>query len=250
MVPEPAGRLPAGAVAVLAVAILGLSSARGPAGAEEPSSFEGRLGAAAVELRESGRGLGRSRPCPPPVPGEADGPRDPACEVDGGIETGCGLFGRACPRTEETLEPAPADGAGARRDPVLRKASCPCLNVGFMALGASGTGGEIDGPGKKGNGRYTVRESACMRLSLHIVTGYVDAMFTFARDEASCRDTLQVNASPGPGQVSYEARRDRGSIQWTENGQRKRENYWNGKAGRRQMTIEMGGGWDHDFIRK
>ena len=50
--------------------------------------------------------------------------------------------------------------------------------------------------------------------------------------------------------ASYDAGRDRGLIRWQENGAWKQEGYWGGgRAGRRGMTIELGGGWDHDFSR-
>ena len=137
------------------------------------------------------------------------------------------------------------------------------LNAGFKALGPAGTEGEVDGPGKRGNGRYRVLVSDAVELQLEIRTGYIDGSFTMKRDASTGEDTMRFAGSrwdqdknawsepadeTGPVQITFDAKRNRGAIRYNENGRWKQESYWDGKNGRR-MVIEFGGGWDHTFLR-
>ena len=167
----------------------------------------------------------------------------------------CGPWGVLCGR-----------GAGGGADPspnFNRQGAATPLTTGFQAVGKAGKTGEIDGPGKKGNGRYSVLKNEPLELQLSIKTGYIDATLTLSRDGATGRDKMrfqgrlwdQGKGGWGPVQdavndvaVSYNTGNDEGSIRWKEGGNTKSESYWGGKAGTR-MTIEFGGGYNHDFIQ-
>ncbi len=139
------------------------------------------------------------------------------------------------------------------------------INTGFIALGQTGTAGKIDGPGKKGNGTYRMKRNDSLEVSIIINTGYIDGQMTLVREPQTGADTLRFAGKlwdkdkkcwgpylddAGNITIIYDAKKDRGKIPWNENGKQKTERYWNGREGRTKMTIEFGGGWDHDFIRK
>lgn len=133
------------------------------------------------------------------------------------------------------------------------------INTGFLALGSAGTKGSVDGPGAVANGTYVVDENSPYRVSLTIKTGRMDAQLTLERDPATGSDTVRRKGKiwkkgaftpygevSFPGRIVYDAGRDSGTISWTEDAVAKQEGYWNGASGA-AMTIELGGGWDHDF---
>ena len=178
---------------------------------------------------------------PVPVP-EADPPQE-----DGFSVPSCGLFGSLCGGSLSGFSFSAAKGP---------------LQTGFMALGRAGKTGSVDGPGRQGNGTYRVEQNDPYALKLRIDTGYVEGTVTLARDQSSGRDTLAFNgrywdqargawgpqlAGSNEVLITYDARGDSGKIRWQENGAWKEERYWGGKAGRTSMTIELAGGWDHDF---
>lgn len=133
------------------------------------------------------------------------------------------------------------------------------INPGFKALGAAGKTGTIDGPGAPGNGSYTVDANNPYEVKLTIKTGRIDAQLTLSRDPSTGKDTVRRNGRiwkqgawttskdvSFPAQLVYDAARDNGTITWNEEGLAKKEGYWHGASGT-TMTIELGGGWDHDF---
>jgi len=166
----------------------------------------------------------------------------------------CGLYGLSCPRE-----------AVPQLRPFLQGAQIPPINTGFKALGTAGQSGKIDGPGKKGNGSYRVVKNEPYELSMEVHTGYIDGVTTFKREPATGRDTAAYSGrlwdgekdawgppleKLGPVEVVYGAGEDSGKVRWVEDGQKKEEGYWGGgRDGKRSMTIEFGGGWDHDFVR-
>ena len=163
------------------------------------------------------------------------------------LDLGCGLFGVLCP--QKLFRP-------------METGSKP-INTGFKALGSADQTGEIDGPGRKGNGRYKTIKNQPYELILHIKTGYVDGTIGFKREKNTGKDVMSFSGrywDQGKGKwgpqvdakndvvVTYDARRDKGKIRWLENGKWKQERYWGGKAGI-EMTIELAGGWNHDFLQ-
>ncbi|MBI5596396.1 MAG: hypothetical protein HY928_09945 [Elusimicrobia bacterium] len=195
------------------------------------------MGAARAALRQGGFPVMDKAPVAVPMPDDEQAFRVPAC----------GLFGSQCPS-------APSEtGAKSANGP---------LQTGFMALGSAGKTGTVDGPGRQGNGTYRVDQNDPYALRLWIATGYVEGTVSLTRDEATGRDVLGFTGkywdqdkgnwgAPVSGSnevvISYEARKDSGKIRWQENGSWKEERYWGGRAGRTSMTIELAGGWDHDF---
>jgi len=157
--------------------------------------------------------------------------------------------------------------AAAGRGPVegTPRAAATPVNAGFRALGPAGSTGKVDGPGRQGNGSYRVLRNDPFLVELTVRTGYVDGTTTLSRDRATGRDTMRFVGRvwdrdagrfsepqdvTAEVQISYDAGRDRGLIRWQEDGVEKQEGYWGGgRAGARTMTIELGGGWDHDFTR-
>lgn len=136
------------------------------------------------------------------------------------------------------------------------------LDPGFKALGPTGKTGSVDGPGSQGNGRYRVISSEPYQVVLEMKTGYIDGRFTLKRDTTTGKDSLGFSgrlwdqsrgawAAPtegiNDGLITYDSGKDNGRIKWKENGAWKDEGYWNGRAGNKSMTIEFGGGWDHDL---
>lgn len=135
------------------------------------------------------------------------------------------------------------------------------IGTGFKALGTAGKTGAIDGPGVQGNGTYRVVNNEDYHLQMVVQTGYIAGEITVVRDPASGRTTMRFagrrwddsKGAWGPSEdatkdvvVEYDAKRDLGYIRWVEDSKWKSERYWNGSKGT-GMTIEFGGGWDHDF---
>lgn len=179
-----------------------------------------------------------------PAPVRTDD-QDPAIQFD------CGIWGILC------AEDMPFRAASTSEN--VRP-----INTGFKALGGAGTPGKINGPGWKGDGTYRMKRNDSLEVSIIINTGYIDGQMTLARETQTGADTLRFAGKLwdkdkncwGPyrddvGNITiiYDAKKDRGEIPWKENGETKKERYWSGKKGRK-MTIEFGGGWNHDFIQK
>jgi hypothetical protein len=135
------------------------------------------------------------------------------------------------------------------------------IGPGFKALGPAGQTGRIDGPGGKGNGTYQVSRNEDYHLQVVLKTGYLDGTVALARDPATGGTTMRFSGRRWDGDkgqwgpeedaakevvLEYDADRDRGTIRWVEDGEWKSERYWEGAKGD-SMTIEFGGGWDHDF---
>ncbi len=95
-------------------------------------------------------------------------------------------------------------------------------------------------------------------MAFDMKTGYIDGRFTLKRDPRHGEeDTLGFLAgrtkdggpfsswkqSTGtyPGQVSYNAAADSGTIAWTFNGAKVNDTYKGGRAGSRSMTITLDG---------
>jgi hypothetical protein len=138
------------------------------------------------------------------------------------------------------------------------------INPGFKAMGPAGGGGKIDGPGKQGNGTFRVLVNDPYEMSMRVQTGYIDGIITLKREPSTGKDTMRYlgrrwnddAADWNPNEdtltditIAYDPKTDRGSIRWTADGEEKSENYWGGGKDDKVMTIEFGGGWDHDFRR-
>lgn len=193
---------------------------------------------------DAARAWGTSRPATPAAPAR---PQDQAQEPD----FRCGPFGVFC------AEESPSDL-------ILTATEAPAIlpiSRGFQALGGPGSKGSIDGPGGRGNGTFRVELNDPFEIRLWIDTGYTKARMTLKRDAAG-KDTMRFEGrmfedgawsdhrdKTSQVFISYDAGKDRGSIKWKEDGKWKQENYWDGRAGRRSMVIELGGGWDHEFKR-
>ncbi len=136
------------------------------------------------------------------------------------------------------------------------------INTGFQAMGRAGDTGGIDGPGRKGNGRYRVVKNDPYEVAMDIQTGYVSGIMTLRRDPATGKDQMLFSGRVWDGDndrwgahedktndvvITYDAWHDCGKIIWTEKGGRKEEGFWEGRAGRRSMIIELGGGYNHRF---
>lgn len=213
-----------------------------------PARADVVLGAASGEAKsvvDAARAWGTSRPA---VPAPPAAPQGQAQEPD----YSCGPFGALCADVLPAQEPLALAEAPAAQP----------INRGFQALGAPGSKGSIDGPGSKGNGSFRIELNDPFEIRLWIDTGYTKARMTLKRDPATGVDTMRFEGRMWEDGrwsdhrdkistvfISYDAGRDRGSIKWKEKGQWKQENYWDGRAGRRAMVIELGGGWDHEFKR-
>lgn len=215
-----------------ALAVIPALAAAAPAPVQRDLMAEAR-----TALQRGGFSVVDRPPVAVPAPEEAADFRVPAC----------GLFGSLC--------------GGALSENPFKAAKGP-LQTGFMALGSAGKTGKVDGPGRQGNGTYRVEQNDPYALRLRIDTGYVEGTVTLTRDAATGRDVLGFSGrywDQGSGAwgaevagsnevvITYDARADSGKIRWQENGSWKEERYWGGRAGRRSMTIELAGGWDHDF---
>lgn len=180
-----------------------------------------------------------------------DGPRAEECMAE--EIRRCGPWGALC---GEKLPSRDAAAPNARQEGVVTP-----LTTGFKGLGSAGKTGKIDGPGKKGNGSYRVGKNDPYELQLVIKTGYIDATLTLTRDPATGKDKMRFQGrlwDQGKGDwglpqdtandvvVGYNSGNDEGTLRWQENGKWKSEGFWGGKAGTK-MTIEFGGGYNHDF---
>ena len=135
------------------------------------------------------------------------------------------------------------------------------INAGFLALGAAGKTGRVQGP-PGGDGTYKVWQNDAAQMVFDMDTGYVSGRFTIKRDPATGKDLLDFEGSTkdGPfsdwkpskgvyaGQVSYDARTDSGSIVWRLDGQVIRDTYKNGRGGSRSMIITLKGN-EHTFTQ-
>lgn len=213
--------------------------------AAAPAPAQGDLLAQArAALQRGGFPIADSPPVVVPVrlPTAAADEAEPAFRVPA-----CGLFGAQCPATPSETK--------------AKSAGVP-LQTGFMALGPAGKTGTVDGPGRQGNGTYRVDRNDPYALRLWIATGYVEGAVSLTRDQATGRDVLGFSGkywdqdkggwgAPVDGSnevvITYDARKDSGKIRWQEGGSWKEERYWGGRGGRTAMTIELAGGWDHDF---
>lgn len=136
------------------------------------------------------------------------------------------------------------------------------VNRGFLALGPSGSRGEVDGPFWKANGNYEVLRNDRTGLEVRIHTGYVDGILRLMLDihqgtwlgfKGTVYDprrgrTFRLN-NWAPIRMDYDPSQDRGRFNWVENGKPKSESFSHGASGR-EMRIELAGGWDHVFRRK
>lgn len=243
---------------ILAFAVLAIPN-QGRAASAEPWADKARFGVlglfqafktlkAGSEVRASLRRAGSVPACPVPEVGTVDHGRGMNCAAAIRMSE-CGLFGMLCP--EKIV------------DPMLLLQKGP-VQTGFKALGGAGAKGKIDGPGWKGNGTFYVYKNDPYEISMWIATGYVEGVITIKRDKKTGRDRSnfkgrywdQDKGDWGPQVdggndvvITYDAGRDKGRIRWKENGKWKQERYWGGKSGK-SMTIELAGGWDHDFKRK
>ncbi|MFH2204387.1 MAG: hypothetical protein ABIJ96_14815 [Elusimicrobiota bacterium] len=159
----------------------------------------------------------------------------------------CGPMGVLCPtRRTGTLNVLP-EGA-------------PAIN-GFSDLGPAGVKGDIDGPMSRGNGGYQVRKNEDYLLSVALKTGYMDFVFTLKRVRETGADTVNIVGrmwkqdkwidvdGTNDVTVAYDVKKDTGRLSWVERGQKKSERFWRGENRDGRMTIEFGGGYDHEFKR-
>lgn len=158
----------------------------------------------------------------------------------------CGVLGERCADRESTV-------------PMPVAFDVSPLSTGFVALGPAGTTGKIDGPGSQGNGAYRVDKNDPYEVALTLDTGYIKGQATLKRDPLTGKDSIRFAGkvwengklsehrdNTHDAVISYKSKDDAGTIRWTENSGKKAEDYWGGKSGR-SMTIEFGGGYDHDF---
>lgn len=183
--------------------------------------------------------------CPSPTKGDKDEPGDSEnCLVQDAFA--CGVLGERCADRESTVP-----------TPVAFDVSP--LSTGFVALGPAGTTGKIDGPGSQGNGAYRVDKNDPYEVALTLDTGYIKGQATLKRDPLTGKDSIRFAGkvwengklsehrdNTHDAVISYKSKDDAGTIRWTENSGKKAEDFWGGKSGR-SMTIEFGGGYDHDF---
>lgn len=189
-----------------------------------------------------------------PAPGLIPVPSPVSAEPEPVLDLKCGPWGVLCAK------------ARSFKSASKGQADASPINTGFKALGKAGASGTIDGPGKQGNGTYTIVENEPYKVGIIIATGYLEGQLTLTRDPGTSGDRIDFSgkvwdkekscwgaqvAGTSSTKLSYDNRRDQGQIPWELNGALSEEKYWGGgKEGRTKMTIEIGGGWDHDFIRK
>jgi len=189
-----------------------------------------------------------------PAPGLIAVPSPESAEPEPVPDFECGPWGVLC-AVEKSL--GSASKAQADTSPI---------NTGFIALGGTGASGKIDGPGNKGNGTYGVMANEPYKMSITMATGYLEGQLTLTRNSDTGGDKVNFTGRLwdkgkncwGPQVegtrdtiITYDKSGDLGQIPWELNGAQSNEKYWGGgKEGRKKMTIEMGGGWNHDFIQK
>lgn len=185
-----------------------------------------------------------ARSCPAPTPGGKDDPAGGDCLAEDAFH--CGVLGENC-----------ADRESAAPTPVAFDASP--LSTGFVALGPAGKTGKVDGPGSQGNGTYRVDKNDPYEVAITLDTGYIKGQVTLKRDSQTGNDSIrfagkvwengklsEFRDNTHGAVISYKPKDDEGTVRWTESGGKKAEDFWGGKSGN-SMTIEFGGGYDHDF---
>lgn len=135
------------------------------------------------------------------------------------------------------------------------------VNTGFLALGAAGATGQVQGP-PGGDGTYKVWQNDANQMIFDMRTGYVVGRFTIKRDLATGKDQLGFEGSTksGPfsgwtpakgiyaGVITYNPASDSGTVVWQLNGETIRDTYNGGRAGNRSMTITLKG-HEHTFTQ-
>ncbi len=137
------------------------------------------------------------------------------------------------------------------------------INAGFAALGPAGAKGKVTGtPFGMGDGTYRIVQNDFYQIIFAMETPFVDGAFALKRDPKTGEDSLgfagktRDNPLNGwtklsgiyPGKIEYDAASDSGTISWQMNGERKRDSFRNGRAGRRGMIITLGG-YAHTFTQ-
>lgn len=164
----------------------------------------------------------------------------------------CGPFGVGCPAPIEIGFPELPEGEQA-----------PCIK-GFADLGGKGTKGKIDGPNKKAGGTYEVLELDCHLAAFKVKTGYMDLELALIRDPKTGQDEIAIKGKAEEEEIDgrnavalkYDEEDDEGEIAWKQKNkdgdeEEKEEGFWKGEKPRdRKMTIEFGGGYNHDFTHK
>jgi hypothetical protein len=201
---------------------------------------------AAADLEQAQAIVGRMRALSQVISSRPE-PRSPA---DMAQLRRCGPWGAFCAQ----------DLAKAQRVRAYANNATP-IGAGFKALGPAGKTGAIDGPGGQGDGTYRVVANEDYRLQIVVDTGYISGEITLTRDPAAGGTTMRFAGRRwdddqdawGPAEdatkdvvVEYDAKKDLGYLRWVEDGEWKYERYWGGARGS-GMTIEFGGGWNHDF---
>ena len=144
--------------------------------------------------------------------------------------------------------------------PVTAQAAAP-INTGFLALGAAGKTGTVQGPAAS-QGTYKVWQNDATQMIFDMSTPFVVGRFTMKRDAASGKDILGFEGSTKDGlfsgwtpskgvyagQITYSAGSDSGTIAWQLNGEQIRDTYKGGRAGSRSMTITLQG-HEHTFTQ-
>ena len=130
---------------------------------------------------------------------------------------------------------------------------------GFDDLGEPGDTGEIDGPYKDGNGTYKVLANSDYEVSFKMVTGVMKITMTINRDPKTGKDTIAITGQvfyddkwidkTGTKDVTitYDSEDDEGVMVWMKGDKEMRDGFWGGADEDGEMTIEFGGGWNHDF---
>src|SRR3569832_1589467 len=75
------------------------------------------------------------------------------------------------------------------------------INTGFLALGAAGKTGQVQGP-PGGDGTYKVWQNDANQMIFDMRTGYVVGRFTIKRDPATGKDQLGFEGSTKDGPFS------------------------------------------------
>lgn len=216
------------------------------------------LAPATVAFASSDRVLPEAQDTSPECLPPGRGPQEPdPVQKDCGIPvkallSECGPFGIGCPAPIEIGFPEPPEGEPA-----------PCIK-GFADLGPKGTTGSIDGPNKKASGTYEVLELECHMAAFKVKTGYMDLELALVRDPKTGQDEIVIKGKAEDEEIEgrnavalkYDEDDDEGEIAWKQKNkdgeeEDKEEGFWKGEKPRdSKMTIEFGGGYNHDFAHK
>lgn len=218
-----------------------------------PELLEDAAAASPAQYGPLSTAKGAAAPVCLAAPGE-DPENPPDCVIPPSTMVGdCGPFGVLC---------AAPPGEEPSQEPQV------CVPfTGFNDLGGEGDEGKIVGPtgsGQRGDGTFETTVNSQNQLSVKLRTGYMRITLTLVRNagEEGCRDEISIvgdlwedgrwNAVDGrnPVKVTYDPDDDEGLISWREKGKKKSEGFWYGKDGNGQMTLEFGGGYNHDFYLK